>query len=319
MSSMPNTSTNRAVVIDPSAPGRLSLAAVERPHPTESQALVRVAAISLNRGEVRNAASAPAGFRPGWDLAGTVEQAAADGTGPKAGVRVVGFLANSAWGELAAVPTNALAELPDSVTFAQAATLPVAGLTALYGLDKGGNLLGRRALIIGASGGVGQFGVQLARAAGATVTAQLRSPERRAIAQEAGAHHIAVGEPVGNAADFGPYDVILDGVAGPTLTEAIKLLDKEGTYVLYGATPAPEATIAMRPFFAAGGLTLYGFILFHEILTHPASHGLSRLAGLVESGLLHPPIEVEAPIDQIGTIAVRLMDRGYAGKAVLHF
>ena len=72
-----------------------------------------------------------AGERPGWDLAGTVIQQAANGTGPRVGSRVAGIVNRGAWAEQVAVPTNRLAELPASVTFAQAATLPTAGLTAL--------------------------------------------------------------------------------------------------------------------------------------------------------------------------------------------
>jgi NADPH:quinone reductase-like Zn-dependent oxidoreductase len=84
-------------------------------------------------------------MRLGWDFAGVVEQAAADGSGPAHGTRVVGvnLLAPAAWAELVAVPTDALAELPQSVSFAQAASLPVAGLTALYALEHGGSLLAR--------------------------------------------------------------------------------------------------------------------------------------------------------------------------------
>src|SRR5919107_2198229 len=95
----------RAVVVDPEAVGRLSLAEVEEPDPAPSEALVRVEAVSLNRGEVRRAEMAEPGFRPGWDLAGTVERPSAEGPGE--GARVVGFLPSGAWAELAAVPTNA--------------------------------------------------------------------------------------------------------------------------------------------------------------------------------------------------------------------
>src|SRR5690349_3794697 len=123
----------RAVVVDSQAPGRLVIRPMAVRPPLPSQALVRVKAISLDLGEVRRALTvAEAGWRPGWDLAGVVEEAAADGSGPPINTRVVGFLPADAWAEAVAVPTNALAQLPDNVSFAQAATLPVAGLTALY-------------------------------------------------------------------------------------------------------------------------------------------------------------------------------------------
>ncbi len=121
----------KAVVVDPDAPNRLALADVEEPSAAPSEALVRVAAVSLNRGEVRRAESSEPGFRPGWDLAGTVERAAADGSGPQEGSRVVGFLPSGAWTELVAVPTHSVAVLPEGVSLEEASTLPVAGLTAL--------------------------------------------------------------------------------------------------------------------------------------------------------------------------------------------
>jgi NADPH2:quinone reductase len=144
----------RAVVVEVGSPNRLVLREVEEASPGPSEALIRVAAVSLNRGEVRRTAAVTrAGFRPGWDVAGTVERAAQDGSGPPEGARVVGLLETGAWAELAAVPTRYLAALPEGVSFAQAATLPVAGLIALYTLEKGGGLLGKNVLITGASGG----------------------------------------------------------------------------------------------------------------------------------------------------------------------
>jgi len=83
-------SANRAVVVDPEAPGRLVIRPVADPVPDRGEAVVRVRAISLNRGEVRRADMAAAGWRPGWDLAGEVERASADGSGPRPGARVVG-------------------------------------------------------------------------------------------------------------------------------------------------------------------------------------------------------------------------------------
>src|SRR5207302_1253137 len=121
----------RAVVVDPSVVGRLTIKEVEAPRAGSAEAIIQVEAISLNRGETRRAMDAEAGWRPGWDLAGTVIEQAADGSGPKVGSRVVGLVDTGAWAEQVAVSTKRLAEIPASVTFAQAATLPVAGLTAL--------------------------------------------------------------------------------------------------------------------------------------------------------------------------------------------
>src|SRR5579884_1781186 len=108
----------RAVIVDPSTPGRLNIRMVEAPTPSRTEALVRVKAISLNRGEVRNAENAEAGSRPGWDFAGIVEQEAADSTGPRVGTRVFGLLQSGSWAEVIAVPTNTLAEIPENVSFA---------------------------------------------------------------------------------------------------------------------------------------------------------------------------------------------------------
>lgn len=311
-------STIRAVVVTPDAPARLALGTVEAPVPAASAALVRVAAISLNRGEVNRAQHEVAGARIGWDLAGTVEQAAADGSGPAVGTRVVGFLPSGAWAELVAVPTHALAPLPHEVTFAQAATLPVAGLTALFGLEKAGGLLGRRVLVTGASGGVGDFAVQLAREAGAHVVALVRSEARAGRASEVGAAVVAIGEDASAAADYGPYDLVIDGVGGAVLASALPLLALDGLAVAYGRTVGPTITFDLGQFFGKGGLRLYGFILFHEVVRQPAGAGLARLAALIDAGRLHPHISVEQSWTEIGMVAQQLLDRAYPGKAVLH-
>jgi NADPH:quinone reductase-like Zn-dependent oxidoreductase len=309
--------TIQAVVVTPNAPGRLALGAIDRPSPAPSEALVRVAAFSLNRGEVRGAQGAPSGNRIGWDLAGTVDQAAADGSGPAAGTRVVGWLPTGAWAELAAVPTHALAALPESVTFEQAATLPIAGLTALRALEKRGALLQRRVLITGASGGVGDLAVQLARDAGARVVGQLRSEARAARVRDAGAHDVVVGADAAGAAAHGPYDLVVDGVGGAVLASTLALLAPDGLAVAYGATIDSMLTFDLRPFFLAGGLSLYGFIIFHELRRQPAHEDLGRLAALVAAGRLRPHITVEASWSEIGAVAQRLLERDFPGKAVL--
>lgn len=311
--------TIRAVVVDENSRANLAFAEVEEPSPTSSEALVRVSAISLNRGEVRRAAmSSEPGFRPGWDLAGTVERAAVDGSGPPEGSRVVGLLGSGAWAELAAVPTNALATLPDGVSFAEASTLPVAGLTALYTLEKAGGLLGRNVLITGASGGVGLIACRLARLSGARVVALVRREEHAGLVREAGASEVAVGEDGAVAGEHGPYDLILESVGGEVLSNALAMLATGGVCVTFGVSAAPEVTFDARTFYLTGGASLYGFILFHEVQSRPASGGLARLLSLVADGSLEPRIELEDSWERIGEVAERLTDRAYTGKAVLH-
>src|SRR5215470_10129120 len=267
--------SNRAVVVDPAAPGRLVVASVPDPAPDRSEAIVRVRAISLNRGEVRRAGMAAAGWRPGWDLAGEIERAAADGSGPRVGSRVVGLLPEGAWAERVAVPTHALAELPDKVTLTQAATFPVAGLTALMALAKGGLSLGRRVLVTGATGGVGEFAVQLARLAGAHVTASARRADQAPALRQLGAHEVVVGEEIPPSPK---YDLILESVGGRTLGTALAALERAGVCVTFGVSAATEVTFDARQFFFAGRTTLYGFYLFSEVARDSACGGLPKFA-----------------------------------------
>ena len=154
----------------------LRLAEVPNPVPGPAEVLVRVQATSLNRGEVVRAKNAPAGQQVGWDVVGVVERAAERAEGPAVGTTVVGLVSNGAWAELAAVPVDYLASVPSGVTPAQAACVPVAGMTAFRALALGGFPVGKRVLVTGASGGVGHVAVQLARAAQMTVTGLIRTP-----------------------------------------------------------------------------------------------------------------------------------------------
>jgi NADPH2:quinone reductase len=306
----------RAVLVDERASARLSLGETNEPTPAPSEALVRVSAFSLNRGEVRRAQMAEAGFKPDWDLAGIVERAA-DGTGPRTGARVVGLLYSGAWAELAAVPTNSLAELPAAVSFEEAATLPVAGLTALYALEKGGNLLERTVLVTGTSGGAGHFALQLARLSGTRVVALVRRKENEALVREAGAQEVTLSEDGSTAREFGPYHLVLESVGGRVLGDALTMPAPGGTCVTFGISAAAETTFDVRSFYFTGRASLYGFILFHEVLAKPAFEGLARLSCLVAEGRLHPKVSVKAPWTAVGDVARQLFDRGFTGKAVL--
>ncbi len=309
-----STSSNLAVVVDPDAPGRLVIRPVPEPVPDRGEAIVRVRALSLNRGEVRRSGMAAAGWRPGWDLAGVIERAAADGTGPEVGARVVGFLPDGAWAQRVAVPKNALAVLPDKVTFSQAATFPVAGLTALLALSKAGPLLGKRVLVTGATGGVGDFAVQLARLGGAHVTASVRRADQVPAVRALGAHDVVVGDEIPRSPK---HDLIIESVGGKTLGSALAALERAGVCVTLGVSASAEVTFDAREFFVAGRTTLYGFYLFTEFGNEPASVGLRRLAELVAVGQLMPHISLERPWKEIGQVAQDLMARRFPGKAVL--
>ena len=131
-----------ATTLDPAAP--MAIREVPDPILTAHRALVQVKAFSLNRGELASIARNGVGWIPGQDIAGTVLQAAADGSGPPVGSRVVALTDEFGWAELAAVEGHRMAVLPDNVGFEQACTLPVAGLTALRCVRLGGAIVGRR-------------------------------------------------------------------------------------------------------------------------------------------------------------------------------
>jgi NADPH:quinone reductase-like Zn-dependent oxidoreductase len=246
-----------ALVASPQSEEHIALREVPAPVPAPNQALVRVGAISINRGEMHRLAAAEDGARLGWDLAGVVEEPAADGTAPWAGARVVGFVLNSAWAQQVAVATNRLAELPADLALASAAALPVAGLTALRLLRLGGLLLGKRVLVTGASGGVGRFAVQLAALAGAEVTAVSGSAERAEGLIELGARHVAHG-----LTELQPdYHLILESVGGASLAEALRVVAAGGTIATFGNSSRQETTVNINVFYGRSGPMMIGFSL----------------------------------------------------------
>ena len=216
-------------------------------------------------------------------------------------------------------PSNSVAPLPDSVSDAQAATLPVAGLTALHALRQGGLLLGRKVLIDGASGGVGHLACQLAAASGAIVHGQVRNEAARSMVAEWCGERTIVAPDLSAAAAFGPYHLILDSVGGSALGAALGMLAPDGTCVTFGVSEAPKATFDSGAFFRSGGSRLYGLVLFPELRkVEPASTGLAILAAMIAGGTLRPRIAIEANWTEIGAVARQLLDRGFTGKAVLH-
>lgn len=304
-----------ALVAAPSTQDKIELREVPEPAPHPFEALIDVHAVSLNRGEVNRTYVAEDGWRPGWDVAGVVLRGAADGSGPPAGTRVVGLVTAGGWCERVAVPTAQLAEMPDHLGVAAAATLPVAGLTALRALNVGGRLLGKRVLITGGAGGVGRFAIQLARRGGADVTTVVGRPERGAGLATLGAHDIVAG--IENA--VGPFDLIVESIGGDALGRAMRLVGRGGTVVTLGNSAKEPTTFDTNEFFSIGGARLYGLHLtIYEMVVDPLSADLGYLARLVADGDLDPQVALEVDWREAGRALAALLDRRVDGKAVLH-
>jgi NADPH:quinone reductase-like Zn-dependent oxidoreductase len=300
----------RAVIYDPQARANLRLADVDEPAAAESEAVIQVRATALNFGEVHflDRMRKP-GEVPGWDAAGVVVQAAADGSGPPVGSRVVGFHGAGGWAQRRTVPTENLAILPDSVEFGPAAALPVAGVTALQALRRLGPVVGRRVLITGASGGVGRFAVQLAARAGAHVVAAVGSEARGAGLRDLGAAEVVVGLADITERVFG----VLDNVGGQMLAEAFSLVGDGGSAQSIGMASNQPTTID----FEAERLSGAQKSLEPFTVRTPFGADLGYLVALLAAGEIDPQIGLRSSWNEVSDAAAALLDRRVAGKAVL--
>ena len=300
----------RAVIYDPQARANLRLADVDEPAAAESEAVIQVRATALNFGEVHflDRMRKP-GEVPGWDAAGVVVHAAADGSGPPVGSRVVGFHGAGGWAQRRTVPTENLAILPDSVEFGPAAALPVAGVTALQALRRLGPVVGRRVLITGASGGVGRFAVQLAARAGAHVVAAVGSEARGAGLRDLGAAEVVVGLADITERVFG----VLDNVGGQMLAEAFSLVGDGGSAQSIGMASNQPTTID----FEAERLSGAQKSLEPFTVRTPFGADLGYLVALLAAGEIDPQIGLRSSWNEVSDAAAALLDRRVAGKAVL--
>ena len=304
----------RALVARPSAPHGLELSEIDDPVAAAGEALVEVRAVSLNRGEARYLPRREEGTVHGWDVAGVVSRAAADGTGPGEGARVVGLVDEGAWAELAAVPAHRMAELPDNVSFEDASTLPVAGLTAVRALAVAGSLMGRSLVVTGAAGGVGRFAVQLGHQGGARVTAVAAGPERQDGLAELGADEVVdeltpEGEPV---------DVVLESAGGASLAAALQRVAGWGIVVAFGNSSGDQTSFDVSSFYPHSGARLYGLRVFNELARHgSAARDLRFLAEAVGAGRLDTQISLTSSWHEAGAALEALVERRVRGKAVL--
>jgi NADPH:quinone reductase-like Zn-dependent oxidoreductase/ketosteroid isomerase-like protein len=288
--------------------GAVELAEVDEVRPGEGEMLIEVAAFSINRGETFQLEQPRDGWRPGKDVAGRVLEAAEDG--PPVGSRVVAHLPHSGWAERVTASAAQVAVLPDTISFEQAAALPLAGLTALRLLRTAGSVIGRRILLTGASGGVGHYFTELAAGAGAEVTAVVSSSARGARLLELGAEDL-----VYDVADArGPFDVVLESVGGESLPAALSKLAPGGDLIWFGQASRQPVTLDFFDFFTAAEAARIRH--FHYV------HGrddedLATLVRLVSSGRLHSELGRVEDWSRTDAVLDDLRSRRIRGNAVL--
>lgn len=176
-------------------------------------------------------------------------------------------------------------------TVAQAAALPMAGLTALAAIERGCSLLARPVLVTGASGGVGLLACQLASLAGARVVGQVRHRQSASLVHDAGADHVIADEDVAAAVPFGPYHLIVEQLGGEALAEAMTQLAPAGTCISVGVSIGPAGYVVpvdMARMRRAPGANLHILNVYQEFRRESASVRLHRLVRLVGDGKLTP-------------------------------
>ncbi len=306
----------------------LQLAEVAKPTPAEGEVLVRVHASSANpwdwhfiRGQPYFMRLGPGGLRrpkhpiPGGDLAGVVEQAGPAAGGFEVGDEVYGF-SHGAFAEYVAVPHGRLARKPANLGFEEAATVPLAGATAMQGLrDVGDVKSGDKVLIIGASGGVGTLGVQLAKSYGAEVTA-VCSGSGVALVRSLGADHVIDYTTDAYTRGDDRYDVIFQfgGTASPGALRRVlsgkgRLVQcsGDGNRVIGPVWNIIKASLA-NPFVSQ---------TLKLVSTVEDTKTFDELRAFIERGELRTIVDSTYPLEQAGE-AVRLVEEGSPrGKVVI--
>lgn len=214
------------------------------------------------------------------------------------------------------MPGREVAIIPDGVTDCDAATLPVAGLTALYALERCNRLLASRILVTGATGGVGYFACQLASLMGAQVVVQVRRGEQVDVVRTLGVEPL-VTETGEGVSDRQKFSAIIDGIGGELLAHLLPLLDENGRAILYGVSGSRETVLSIRDLMLTGDGRIEGFRLYRETEMVAANKGLERLLRLLAEGRLKTLVTLQSDWSNVGAVASQLVERAFVGKAVL--
>jgi NADPH:quinone reductase-like Zn-dependent oxidoreductase len=309
-------------------------ARVPRPAIKENEVLVKVRAAGLDRGTWHVTTGLPFalrlayGFRaprnpvPGLDLAGTVEAVGAKVTRFAVGDQVFGS-GKGSFAEYAAARENQLAHKPAGISFEQAAAVPVSACTALIalraaGIDPGKGPVAKelKVLITGASGGVGSYAVQIAKAAGAEVTG-VASAAKADLVRELGADHVIDYASRDFADGSERYDVIIDIAGNPSVSRLRRALTSSGTAVITGGEEGGSWTGSLDRQFRAVVLSPFIRQRLTMIVGTQTAADLEYLAGILEPGTITPAIDRSYPLAQVPD-AMRYLDAGKArGKVVI--
>lgn len=311
------------------SPDVLTLEDAAMPTPDDNDVLIKIHAASVNPADWRMLRANPffirlMGFgflKPknkilGADVAGRVEAVGQKVQRFQVGDQVFGDLSVSGWGgfaEYACASADALVPMPSRITFEQAAAVPMAAVTALQGLrDKGRIQPGQRVLVNGASGGVGTFAVQIAKALGAEVTG-VCSTRNLDLVRSLGADEVIDYTQEDFTANGRRYDLILDAAAYRSVLKHKRALNREGRYVLVGGSLARTfQTMIVGPWISMTEHKSVG-----SMLAKPNNQDLATVTELVEAGQVAPVIDRCYPLGEVPE-ALRYLEKGRArGKVVV--
>jgi len=314
---------------DYGSPDVLKCEEIDKPTPGDSEVLIRVRAASVNPADwhymrgtpyfVRLQAGLrrPKATRLGVDVAGQVETVGRNVTQLKPGDGVFGAC-RGAFAEYACAAESALVMKPDNVTFEQAASVPIAAVTALQGLrDKGRIQPGQKVLINGAAGGVGTFAVQIAKSFGAEVTGvcSTRNVDR---VRSIGADQVIDYTQEDFTKTGQRYDIILDAVGNHSLLACRRALNPKGIYVAVGGPSGPWMIGPLARAITAPVLSRLVSQNLVMLLARLSKEGdLAILRDLMAAGKLIPVIDRTYPLSEVPE-AIRYLEEGHArGKVVI--
>lgn len=316
------------------SPDVLELKEVDKPVPSDGEVLVRVRATSVQpydwhhlRGEpyIARLMGGGVGLRKpklsilGADVAGEVEAVGKGVTEFRPGDEVFAMLKEGGFAEYVCVPEGELAPKPTNLTFAQAAAVPLAANTALLALrDDGRVQAGQKVLINGASGGVGTFAVQIARAFGAEVTG-VCGTRNVDLVRELGADEVIDYTAQDFTQNGKRYDLLLDMAGSHSGSACRRALTPKGTYVAVGG-PAGRWVQPAGHVFSALAVSPFAsqrIVLTDVVRCKENKQNLMTLTGLIEDGKVTPVIDRTYPFEEIPA-AIRYQEEGHtSGKVVI--